>query len=295
MSQLPFFIVDVFAERKYAGNQLAVVFDAGELTTPTMQRIAREMGFSETTFVLSREPRDGGYDVRIFTPGAELPFAGHPTLGTAQVIRRELLAGAADALVLNLGVGPIPVTIDRREPGPEVLWMRQRTPTFGHRASHAAAAAALGLEAADLDADFPVQAVSTGVYALVVPLRNLAALGRARVMAEAFEAVSQEAGADTVLLFCREAREAGNQLAVRVFAPGVGVLEDPATGSANGSLAAYLVEHRVLGAGEIAVRVEQGYEMGRPSLLRLAARLTGDGIEVRVGGRVVPVARGSLE
>jgi trans-2,3-dihydro-3-hydroxyanthranilate isomerase len=291
----PFFVVDVFAERKYAGNQLAVIFDAADLTSAEMQAIARETNFSETTFVLAREPRDGGWPVRIFTPAAELPFAGHPTLGTADVIRRELLGGRGDELTLALAVGLIPVTVERTEPGPEVLWMRQRPPLVGHRAAHAEAAAALGLGPEDLDRDFPVEALSTGVFSLMVPLRSLDALGRARIVDEPYSRLTAAAGTSTVLLFCRGARQAENQLAVRVFARDVGVPEDSATGSANGCLAAYLARHRVLGGGELAVRVEQGYEMGRPSLLRLRARETPAGIEVQVGGRVVPVVRGEID
>ncbi|MBN1814459.1 MAG: PhzF family phenazine biosynthesis protein, partial [Anaerolineae bacterium] len=126
MDRLTFYIVDVFAERKYSGNQLAVFRKAAGLSTDEMQAIAREMHFSETTFVLSDQPRDGGYDVRIFTPQAELPFAGHPTLGTAFVIRQEIIGRPAEQVILNLQVGPIPVTFDG-----DILWMKQVEPQFG--------------------------------------------------------------------------------------------------------------------------------------------------------------------
>lgn len=290
----PLHIVDVFAERKYAGNQLAVVLDAGDLSSDEMQVIALETHFSETTFVTSRQMRDGGFDVRIFTPGAELPFAGHPTLGTAWVIQRELLGGVGDRVVLNLKVGQIPVTFARDEPGEPVLWMRQKPPVFGDELPREAVAAAVGLEAADLDPNLPAQEVSTGIYSLIVPVRNLDALGRSHVERAPYRQLLAGRETRTVLLFCREAREAGNHLAARVYAETVGVEEDAATGSANGSLAGYLTRHRVMGSETIDLRVEQGYEMGRPSLLRLRATDRGDTVEIDIGGRVFPTVRGEL-
>lgn len=291
----PFHILDVFAEEKYAGNQLAVFLDAGDLPSETMQRLARETNFSETTFVLSSEPRDGGYDVRIFTPSAELPFAGHPTLGTAWVIQRELLGGRGDRVVLNLGVGQVPVTFTRDEPGEPVLWMRQKPPRFGRQVPHAAAAEAIGLTPADLDERFPVEEVSTGLPGLMVPVRGLAALQRSSPDHAACRRLLAGLEADMVMLFCQEAREAGNHLAARCYAELCGIAEDPATGSACGDLAGYLVRHRLRGVDAIDLRVEQGYEIGRPSLLRLRAReAEGGEIEIDVGGRVIPTMRGEL-
>jgi len=128
---MEFYILDVFAEEKYAGNQLAVVRDAATLSDKAMQRIAKEMNYSETTFILSDDPRDGGYDVRIFTPREEVPFAGHPTLGTAFVVRNEIASQAAETVVLNLKVGQIPVTFGRGGDDEGMLWMRQNEPVFG--------------------------------------------------------------------------------------------------------------------------------------------------------------------
>ncbi len=290
----PLHIVDVFAERKHAGNQLAVVLDAGDLSSEEMQAIALETHFSETTFVTSREIRDGGFDVRIFTPGTELPFAGHPTLGTAWVLHRELLSGVGEKVVLNLKVGPIPVTFTTEEPGDPVLWMHQKPPVFGGTLPHAAVAEAVGLLADDLDSSLPAQEVSTGVYSLIVPVKSLDALARSHVERTPYRRLLADREARTVLLFCREARETGNQLAARVYADSVGIEEDPATGSACGSLAGYLVKHRVMGGEAIDLRVEQGYEMGRPSLLRLRAWRREDEIEIHVGGRVFASMRGEL-
>jgi trans-2,3-dihydro-3-hydroxyanthranilate isomerase len=270
---LTFYIVDVFAEEKYAGNQLAVVRGGANLPDERLQKIALEMNYSETTFVLSEEETEGGYDVRIFTPGDEVPFAGHPTLGTAYVIQHEILASPVGRITLNLKAGEIPVTFG------EVLWMRQLPPTFGATLDSALVARTLNLEMADLDDRFPVQEVSTGLPALVVPLRDLDALRRCKVDWERYT----------------EPHDGGpGGLSARMFANDLGVPEDPATGSAAGCLAAYLLEHGYLGTDSVDVRVEQGYELDRPSLLYLQATRDGDQTTVHVGGKVQMVAKGEL-
>lgn len=301
MSDRPLHVVDVFAEEKYAGNPLAVVRDAGALSDAEMQAIAREMNHSETTFVESPEPRDGGYDVRIFTPKNELEFAGHPTLGTAWVLREAVADDRPGTVRLNLGVGQIPVEV-REDEGSEVLWMTQQPPTFGETLDPELAAEVLGVEAADVDDRFPVRAVSTGLPSLIVPLTSLDAVRRAGTVSEPYrEHVVDGVGAENVLCFAPETVREGNDLHVRVFAELHGVPEDPATGSSNGCLAAYLARERYLDAPAVDVRVEQGYEMDRPSLLYLRAEdaagdgnADGDDFAVRVGGGVVPVVRGTL-
>jgi trans-2,3-dihydro-3-hydroxyanthranilate isomerase len=284
---LTFYIVDVFAEEKYAGNQLAVVRGRAGLPDETLQKIALEMNYSETTFVLSEEEPGGGYDVRIFTPGDEIPFAGHPTLGTAYVIQYEILAGPVESITLKLKAGEIPVTFG------EVLWMRQLPPTFGATLDSALIAPTLNLEMADLDDRSPVQVVSTGLPALIVPLRDLDALRRCKVD---WERHTEVAGpGKNLYVFCPESHDDGpGDLSARMFANDPGVSEDPATGSAAGCLAAYLLEHGYLGTDSIDVRVEQGYEIGRPSLLYLQAARDGDQTTVHVGGKVQMVARGEL-
>jgi trans-2,3-dihydro-3-hydroxyanthranilate isomerase len=284
---LTFYIVDVFAEEKYAGNQLAVVRGGAGLPDETLQKIALEMNYSETTFVLSEEEPGGGYDVRIFTPGDEIPFAGHPTLGTAYVIQYEILAGPVESITLKLKAGEIPVTFG------EVLWMRQLPPTFGATLDSALIAPTLNLEMADLDDRSPVQEVSTGLPALIVPLRDLDALQRCKVD---WERHTEVAGpGKNLYVFCPESHDDGpGDLSARMFANDPGVPEDPATGSAAGCLAAYLLGHAYLGTDSIDVRVEQGYEIGRPSLLYLQAARDGDQTTVHVGGKVQMVARGEL-
>ncbi len=283
---LPFYIVDVFAEEKYAGNQLAVVRGGADLSDETLQKIALEMNYSETTFVLSEEEIEGGYDVRIFTPGDEVPFAGHPTLGTAYVIQHEILASPVERITLNLRAGKIPVIFG------EVLWMRQLPPTFGATLDSALVARTLNLETADLDDRFPVQEVSTGLPTLVVPLRDLDALLRCKVDWERYTEVAGPG--KNLYVFCPESHDDGpGDLSARMFANDLGVPEDPATGSAAGCLAAYLVEHRYLGTDSIDVQVEQGHEIGRPSLLYLRTEKD-DETTVHVGGKVRMVARCEL-
>lgn len=290
-----FYIVDVFAEEKYAGNQLAVFRDAGGMSDCEMQDLAKEMNYSETTFILSEEEKNGGYDVRIFTPDAEVPFAGHPTLGTACVIQSEIIGKPVDQVALNLRVGQIPVTFGYDDHGvANILWMRQNPPTAGKVVDRGIIASVLNLLLSDIDDVFPVQEFSTGLPFVIVPLKNLQALRKAYVDRNKLLVMVDALEAKAILCFSPETYKKEHDLAVRVFAHYYGVFEDPATGSANGDLAGYLVHHRYFGKDEIDVRVGQGYEIGRPSLLMLKARKLDDSIEVNVGGGVVMVAKGEL-
>lgn len=294
MTGAPFTIVDVFAERKYAGNPLAVVRRASAIPLQEMQAFARETNFSETTFVHADEARDGAFDVRIFTPAQEIPFAGHPTIGTAAVLLEEVVRKQVPRIDLRLGVGVIPVTPEYEGGRPGLLWMRQNAPTFGKTLAAAGVHDVLGLAATDLDARLPVEEVSTGLAHLVVPVKTLDALRRIRVDPARSAKLVAGLGAKSVCCFAPEARDAGNHLSVRVFAHHYGIPEDPATGSANGCLAAYLSKHRALGGERVDARVEQGHEVGRPSLLHLKAEPAEEGMRVDVGGRVVRVASGNL-
>jgi trans-2,3-dihydro-3-hydroxyanthranilate isomerase len=293
MRGLRFYLLDVFAEEKYAGNQLGVVRNARALSSVLMQKIANEMHFSETTFILSDEERDGGYDVRIFTPANELPFAGHPTLGTAYVIKHHIVNRTVKKVLLNLKVGQIPVTFEKHDAGEEVLWMRQISPNFGETFDAAGISEALCLDVKDLDRRFPVREVSTGIPFIIVPLKSLDAVKRARVNWERHEKLMKPAEAG-ILVFSSETYGKENDLNVRVFVDLYGIPEDPATGSGNGCLAGYLSHYRYFGNDDVDVRVEQGCEIGRPSLLHLKARKSENKIQVHVGGKVVMVASGEL-
>lgn len=286
-----FSIVDVFAVKQYTGNQLAVFRNAAHLTDAQMQAIAREMHFSETTFILSDEPRNGGYDVRIFTPSEEVPFAGHPTLGTAYVIRKYLLQRPIEQVILNLKVGQIPVACAAELA--DVLWMRQNAPEFGKTLDAERLARILNLSPDDIDGRFPVQEVSTGLPHILVPLKGIDALRRARVARDDYFALIQNAWAQAIMIFCPGGYD-GCDLGVRMFADCFGIAEDPATGSGNGCLAGYLVKYRYFGTPAIRIRTGQGFEIQRPSHLFLQAEERGDAIDVRVGGRVIPVAEGTL-
>lgn len=292
---LRFYIVDVFAQRKYAGNQLAVFRDANLLKTEEMQAIAKEMNYSETTFILSESPQNGGYPVRIFTPDQELPFAGHPTLGTAFVLQQAIIQESVSIVRLNLAVGQIPVTLNYAKRDIDSLWMRQNAPEFGHRLDAATIAPVLGLSSDQIDDRTPIEEVSTGLPFIIVPLKNLAALQQATVDRSALFKLVETTEAKAILIFCPETRSLDNQLSVRVFIEALaGIPEDPATGSANGCLAAYLVQYAYLGQSSIDIRVEQGYEIGRPSLLMLRAQKENEAFEISVGGNVILVAKGEF-
>ena len=289
MGKLTFYIVDVFAEEKFAGNQLAVFRGGATLSTDQMQAIAREMHFSETTFIMSEEQINSGYDVRIFTPATEVPFAGHPTLGTAHVIRSEIVRDNAAEIILNLKVGPIPVTFQEN-----ISWMKQVSPEFGQQLDATAVADVLGISRSEIDERFAIEEVSTGLPHIVVPLKTLAALKRVQVALNKYYDLIKDTWAKPIIVFCPESHTGLNDLSVRMFADYYGVPEDPATGSGNGCLAAYLVKNRYWGKKEINVRSEQGYEIQRPSLLHLRAAETGDKIEVFIGGKSITVAQGNL-
>ncbi|MDZ7271385.1 MAG: PhzF family phenazine biosynthesis protein [candidate division KSB1 bacterium] len=289
MGSVLFYIVDVFAEERYSGNQLAVFRHAHRLQPAIMQRLAKEMNFSETTFIMAEEGE--AFPVRIFTPATEVPFAGHPTLGTAFVIQQEVIRRQVPRLFLDLAVGRIQVRFEYGPQGVEQVWMRQTEPTFGPVLERGCVAGALGLAPEELGPVQP-QVVSTGLPFIIVPVVSREALAKAGPTFS--QECSEGLPVKAFLLFCQEPRSCANHLSVRVFAHEYGVPEDPATGSANGCLGAYLVHHRYFGQNKVDLRVEQGYEIGRPSLLLVRASQLADTIQVEVGGRVLMVAKGEL-
>jgi trans-2,3-dihydro-3-hydroxyanthranilate isomerase len=293
MRNLGFYFVDVFAEEKYAGNQLAVVINAGGLSAFQMQRIANEMHFSETAFILSDKKQNGGYDVRIFAPSSEVPFAGHPTLGTAYIIKHCMSDEITDEVVLNLKVGQIPVVFKRERRNEETLWMKQIRPTFGKTFEAAEVLAMLNLNVQEIDSRYPIQEVSTGLPFVIVPLKTLDSVKRVRIDKDKHLKLAKETQAE-ILVFSPETYRKENNLNVRVFVDLYGIPEDPATGSANGCLAAYLSRYAYFGDDVVDVRVEQGCEIGRSSLLYLKAQKRQGEIQVSVGGKVVMVAQGEL-
>ena len=287
-----FIICDVFARKRFEGNQLAVFPDGSGLTDEEMQSLAREIHFSETTFIMADRPNERGWPVRIFTPASEVPFAGHPTLGTAFVIWDRFLGRKADEVKLDLKVGVVPVVVEENG---ERLVMTQVPPVFGAMVEPEAAARALGLELADIDSRFPVQEVSTGLAFVIVPVKSLAAMQSIKVNLAEYYRLTDALEAKAVLAFSPETIDPQCRLHVRVFCDYYDVPEDPATGSANGCLCAWLVRHGYLGVSEFAIHTEQGVEMRRPSLLYLQGGERNGGITVRVGGKVVVAGRGQFE
>lgn len=292
MSKPRFFITDVFTTKKYGGNPLATFVDCESLSDREMQQIAKEINFSETTFIKSMQQRNNGYDVRIFTPNAEVEFAGHPTLGTAHIIRNRLLLTTANEVVLHLRIGKITVSFSEAGANSSMLWMKQSAPKFGKELNADTLARVLGIAASDIDRSWPIEEISTGFPHIVVPLKSLDSLKRVKINKGQYFALVTDAWAKVILAFGQEGYEPGQRLSVRVFGDFYGIPEDAATGSGNGCLAAYLVRHKVFGSKDINVSVGQGYEMGRPSTLALRASEAQAAIEVFVGGSVVDVAEG---
>lgn len=301
MPAFRYYTADVFTSRRFGGNQLAVFPDASGIPESALQDIAREFNFSETTFVF--QPRDARHtrQVRIFTPGGELPFAGHPTVGTAFVLATTgalPLTGDETRIIFEEKVGPVPVTIrsERGVPGFAQLSVAQ-LPQYGPPAPSAAdLARSLGLERSDiLEGVARPEAVSCGVWFLCVPVRDREALGRARVKLDDFNSLLSGYITQKVFLFCDEPELAGSHYRARMFAPGIGVPEDPATGSACVSFGGYLARRDSRKDGLLRWVVEQGFEMGRPSLLEVEVDKSDGGItDVRVGGNSVLVMKGEF-
>lgn len=287
-----FIICDVFARRRFEGNQLAVFPDGTGLTAEEMQTLAREIHFSETTFITSHGPNERGWPVRIFTPAREVPFAGHPTLGTAYVVWDRFLRRKAEEVRLDLKVGVVPVAAE--ENGARLV-MTQVPPVFGSLVEPEAAARVLGLTRADIDGRFPVQEVSTGLPFVIVPVRTLTAVQGIKVNLAEYYRLTDRLEAKAVLAFSPETVDPQCRLHVRVFCDYYDVPEDPATGSANGCLCAWLVRYGYLGGKEFAIHVEQGIEVNRPSLLYLQGEERNGLILVRVGGGVAVAGKGEFE
>ena len=293
--------LDVFTDQIFGGNQLAVVLDGRGLSTGAMQAIAKEMNYSETTFVLPPERPDTDLRVRIFTPAEELPMAGHPTIGTTYALARAgVVTPPTASLTLGLGLGPTPVALEWKGEELSFVWMTQLGPTFSEPAvDQAAAAAALRLPASSIaGTGLPVQVVSCGVPFLFVPLTTRRTVDSAVLDADAYEAFRRTAGLDDIPIFLFSPEPGADQGTVysRMFAPGAGIQEDPATGGACGALGCYLLHNKVVTPGEAGAMLNvQGVRMGRPSYIHIAIGADDGAISsVRVGGQSVFVGEGTL-
>jgi trans-2,3-dihydro-3-hydroxyanthranilate isomerase len=296
-----YFTTDVFTDRVFGGNQLAVFPDASRIAPHLMPLIAREFNFSETTFVLPPDDPSHTRRVRIFTPGSELAFAGHPTIGTAHVlatIGAIPLTGDETRIVLEEGVGPVPVVIRRTKGRPEFsqLSVAQLPEVGPPPPSTAVLADMLSLSVNDLLADkMPAEAVSCGTPFLFVPLRDRGAVARARPRVDRFEEALRGYVTNMVFVFALDPERPDSQVRARMFAPSIGVPEDPATGSAAVGLGGYLATRDPRRDGLLTWRVEQGFEMGRPSILDVEVdKRNGAVTGVRVGGKSVMVCEGDM-
>ncbi|HEX6912752.1 MAG TPA: PhzF family phenazine biosynthesis protein [Longimicrobium sp.] len=292
--------LDVFTDRVFGGNPLAVFPDADGISPGMMQRIARELNLSETVFVRWDAPAEGtDCGIRIFTPGTELPFAGHPTLGTAILLAtlgRARAEGGGARIVLGEGVGPVPVEV-RMEGGRPAFAMltAARLPETGPPPPDPdVVARLLSLQPADLGGSLGTAFATGGVPFLFVSVRDRAALGRARIDAGAWERHLARAWGPHVYVVTDDA-EGGASLRARMFAPAMNIPEDPATGGAVTALAALLAARDASGDGTLRWTVEQGVEMGRPSRLHVEADVRGGALAaVRVGGGAVLVGEGEM-
>ena len=302
MTQYAYYTADVFTSRRFGGNQLAVLPHADGLTGEQMHTIAREFNLSETTFVLP--PADARHTrrVRIFTPGGELPFAGHPTIGTAFVLASigEIpLQGAETRIVFEEGVGPVPVVIRAKDGRPGFCQLTAaKPPEVGPPLPpRAELAAVLGLDEADIvDGQYGPQTVSAGLFFAMIPLRNRDAVRRAQVRMDPWRRSLAGTPGENIMIFAFDPEDPAHHLRARMYGPGVAVPEDPATGSACASLGGYLGARAKEQTGTLRWVVEQGYEMGRPSLLEIEVEKRDGRIDaVRVGGDTVMVCEGRIE
>lgn len=296
---LPFLTLDVFTDRTFGGNPLGVFPDATDLSSKLMQKVAREMNLSETVF-LGPPESDGDARVRIFTPGAEVPFAGHPTVGSAIYLASCLEDAPTEGtrtLVLEENVGPVPVDVTFEDGEP--VFARFTTAVLPeHRPSPLSAAELarmVGLEPSDLSTELRPEMVSCGLPFYVVPIATLDAIRSAVLDLSAWKRLMAHLWADHVYLICLETEGRKADVHVRMFAPAVGVPEDPATGSAAAALGGYLSRVDGSDAGSLRWTVEQGLEIGRPSVIHVEAdRSGGRTVAVRVGGSAVFVSRGAM-
>ena len=300
--RIDFVTADVFTDQRFGGNQLAVIPDARGISDEQMQAITREFNYSETTFVLPPSDPHNTRHVRIFTPAREIPFAGHPTVGTAHVlaaIGEILLMEAETPIVLEEGVGPIQVKIRTRDGKPVFAQLQAaKLPEIGPRPPTVARLAkVLSLKPDDIvGGKTKPQAVSCGLPFLFVPLRDRDAVGRARINLEQWEKTLSKYWAPDVFIFSRDPERPGSDVRARMFGPGVNVTEDPATGSACVALAGYLGARDPRRDGTLKWVVEQGFEMGRPSILHIECdKQKGRITALRVGGETVIVSRGTME
>ncbi|UCH64469.1 MAG: PhzF family phenazine biosynthesis protein [Ignavibacterium sp.] len=297
MKELTYYLVDVFTETPFEGNQLAVFPDPKDISDNLMQKIANEFNLSETTFVFPSDDDNCDCKVIIYTPQNELPMAGHPTIGTAFTLLQYglLKPKNLDFLVFEEGVGPVKVEFELKENKPDLIFMNQPIPEFRLKFSEPSQIAELlSLNKEDVRSDIPVQVASSGVPFLFVPLGNINAVKNAKVRIDLLDEVLKDFETNQLFIFTTETERKDSFVHCRMFAPSFGIVEDPATGSAHGPLGAYLVKYGLSDGKRFAS--EQGFEMGRPSIINVEVKHDGGKIQnVKVGGKCVAMGKGILQ
>lgn len=300
MNLYKYYTLDVFTTQPYGGNPLAVLTDAAGLDAQAMQAITREFNLSETVFVFPPEAPGNTRRLRIFTPGREVAFAGHPTVGTAILLAQigaVPLAGEETRIVFEEGVGPVPVSIYSGSNGITARLTAAMAPEFGPQLpSNADLARLISLSESDLLGEvWAPEAVTCGMPFIFIPVRDRAALARTRINLNLWERLLKDFWAPQVFIFSLDPELPGSSIRARMYAPGLGIVEDPATGAAASALGGYLGRRQAEEDGEFQWIVEQGFEMGRPSLLEITAEKTGGEVRrVHVGGAAVQISEGMI-
>ena len=296
----PFYTVDVFTDRAFGGNPLAVFPQADGLNDQQMQQIARELNLSETTFVFPADNPNHTCKLRIFTPGTELPFAGHPTLGTAHILVTTGIVtadGDTAKIIFEEGVGPVPVTVSTLGPDKTFAQLTAaQLPSFAaDTPSRQDIAAMLTINEDDVSTQEPIAIASCGVPYLLAPLTGLEAMAKLCIDTQHYHRILTDCDAHAILAWTRTTSANDIDIHARMFAPAVGIIEDPATGSAAAALAGYLAKQSDQENGTLRWQIEQGVEMQRPSLLAIEADLHENMIgAIRVGGRSISISEGKM-
>jgi trans-2,3-dihydro-3-hydroxyanthranilate isomerase len=288
------FMVDVFAEKPWAGNPLAVIVSDNKLPTTVMQQIAAEINFSETTFIRSEPEPGGAFHVRIFTPSREIEFTGHPILGTASVIKNQLTNNAENLITLDTAIGPINVNFEHDGNNADIVWFEAPEMTIESPVPIELTAQALGISPTDIDDKLPIQVISAGTSAMIVPLRSSGALTRSQLNLDAFKPLAAIGLKPLVYVFCPQPDDPDNDYRVRFFFDAYGVREDPATGNGAAFFGAYLLAQIDEANFDRSIRIEQGKELRRPSTIRLQLSKKNNKQSIRIGGRVIPTMAGEL-
>jgi trans-2,3-dihydro-3-hydroxyanthranilate isomerase len=291
--------LDVFTDKRFTGNPLAVVFEADALEVPMMQATAREFNFPETVFVLRPSDPAADASIRIFTPATELPFAGHPTVGAAIAVSRDNKPSVSRSLVLQEKIGLIRCAVDLTDSarGHARFSLPKMPEEIGPASSPEAIAFTLGLHADDIGFDdFTPARWSAGIPFTFVPVRNIEAVKRCQVDLGKWDAAFETGGRNSAFVFSNETIDPQNTIHARMFAPRLGIAEDPATGGAAAAFAGFYARAKRLADGEHRVRIEQGYEMERPSLIEMTLLVRGGGLAaVEIGGTAIVVCEGTIE